>query len=331
MNSFKDFLRPVFFYCGLPYAKARLRRTSAQRLVFILMYHRVDYKTPPFYCVVHEPGVFEKQIIFLKKYFNIIGFEDIGGIDARCKKDFVIITFDDGYRDNYMRAFPILKKHQVPATVFLATGFISTNDLLWYDKLAWILNRCTSVPGTGTLVKNGIEQDLIRDLAGYFNASAAGRAKYLNALALKLRLLPQKKQDDILCALSKACHVCSWPDDQERAMLSWDEVREMSKYKISFGAHTRSHPALSLLSLSEARTEIEGSKRDIEEKIQKPVSSFAYPYGKTEDYNDGIVQLVKGSGYKYACTTNSGSERLPFGSPYSLRRKGTPLGPCILI
>src|SRR3972149_7196864 len=116
----KDLFKAVLFYGGLPHARILCRRVTGRQKIFILMYHRVAPKAPPFFESVIRPDIFERQIRFLKKHYNIASLEEIesaafndGG------KDMVVITFDDGYRDNYIHAFPVLKRYDVPASVFL--------------------------------------------------------------------------------------------------------------------------------------------------------------------------------------------------------------------
>jgi peptidoglycan/xylan/chitin deacetylase (PgdA/CDA1 family) len=130
----------------------------------------------------------------------------------------------------------------------------------------------------------------------------------------------------ILINLSKACKIKRWPGENNRPMLSWNEISEMARQGVSFGSHTVSHPVLSAISNSQAREEIIKSKKTIEKKIQKPVTTFAYPFGKEQDYNNNTLKILKAEGFKYACTTTTGYELLPVLTPLTLKRKGVPTG-----
>jgi len=114
-------------------------------------------------------------------------------------------------------------------------------------------------------------------------------------------------------------------------MLSWDEVREMSTNGISFGAHTVNHPVLADISLEEARREILESKKTIENKIQKTVKTFAYPYGKDKDYSVDVTKIVEELGFDYACSTIRGYEQFPMKNYFNLKRRGVPIAPHLFL
>jgi hypothetical protein len=144
----KKYIKPVLFYGGFNKAKSALRRIAQERRLYILMYHRVDTRSYPFFEDVVYPKDFEMQVCFLKKNYHIVDISQLDSIES-CQtndKDCIALTFDDGYRDVFNQAFPILKKYNVPATVFLATGYIDTHKLLWYDRLSWILYKTITIP-----------------------------------------------------------------------------------------------------------------------------------------------------------------------------------------
>lgn len=310
------------------------RRIAGRRHLFILMYHRVDYQVSPLFETVVRPEFFEKQIAFLKKHFRIIGFDDLDrdASEAGYEEDAVILTFDDGYRDNYLHAFPILRKYKVSATVFLPTDYVGTGRLLWYDRLAWIFSKGTSIPNADVLSDNGISDELSPAIRECFSGTADRRRSALRAVAARIKAVPPQARDRFLYTLAGICQPEPWPGNGDRVMLSWEEVREMSRSGISFGSHTNSHALLSSLSEGEARTEIGGSKRTIEEKIQKRVNTFAYPYGKTQDYRTGnVFRILREEGFDYACSTNRGPEAFPLDNPLELKRRGVATHPYLFL
>lgn len=309
--------------------KRTLRRLSRRHKIFILMYHKVSYNDMHFYGEAVKPDVFERQVIFLKKYYQIVNLTDLKkiGFNQKQQKDIAVLTFDDGYRNNYDCAFPVLRKHKVPATIFLTTDYINTNHLLWYDRLAWILNKAVSIPDKASLIKYDMSPELYTKINDFFMYGSSLRHNTLNSVAASLKTYTSERRGEILSNLSKACKVNTWPENIERAMLSWDEVREMTKHNISFGSHTKTHPVLSAISLSESKNEIVESKRAIEEKIQQSVTAFAYPYGKNEDFNDNITKILSDEGFEYACSTIAGAEEYPLKTPLILKRKGVALSP----
>jgi len=321
------------FAGGLPRAKAIFRKATARQRIFILMFHRVDYQAAPYFPKPVRPEIFEKQIIFLKKHFEIVDLGFLNKVKAGPGngKDLVVLTFDDGYRDNYEHAFPVLRKYRVPATVFLATGYIGTGRLLWFNKLAWILYT-GSLPDANAFAENDIGANLYEDIVEFFAADAERRVLLLRSMAAGLKDLLPEKRDGFLDGLSRAFKVKAWPGKENRPMLSWEEVREMSEHNISFGSHTVSHPVLSFLSEREGRLEICESKKVIEEKTQKPVKTFAYPYGKTGDYrSDYIFKVLENEGFECACSTNRGAEKFPLSRPLELKRRGVPTDPYLFL
>lgn len=329
----KKSIRPLVFYGGLPAAKIAWRRLKSEKRIYILMYHRVDYSAPPFFEVVVKPEIFEKQILFLKKKYHLIDLCDLETLEAdkASGKDLVVLTFDDGYRDNYTCAFPILKKHHLPATIFLTTGYIDTNRLLWHDELAWILYKTAFVPNRHTLAQYDLPSEMTQSIEQFFTAGNTDRYTILRSLAEIMKKFSSERRQNILAWLAKACSVKVWPGSRERPMLSWDEIREMSQYGVSFGSHTVSHPILSKIPVHEARREIIESKKAIEEAIQTPVNTFAYPFGKLEDYAAHIVQILKNEGFKYACSSVRGYEPIPPGAPLVLKRRGVPSHPYLFL
>ncbi len=334
MGSMKNYLRPLLFYGGFAFVRIAWRRMLAIQRVFILLYHKVDYNAAPFFGVAVRPDVFEKQIRFLKRYYKIVDLADLNQLeqlDRTSPSDLIVITFDDGYRNNYRYAAPILKKYNVPATIFLATDYIGNNRLLWYDKLSWILYKVVNLPDSRRLMKFELSQEIIGEVERFFAAKSSGRVSILRFLVALLRAYLDREREEVIKRLAEACRVNTWPGDEDRPMLSWEEVREMSKYGISFGSHTASHPVLSDISVEEARREIVESKNIIEEQIQKPVTTFAYPYGKKEDYTDKVTKILIDEEFEYACTTTVGYEQFPVATPLKLKRRGVPPHPYLFL
>ncbi len=324
----KNLLRPLLFYSGFHQSKIIRRRLTGRRAVFILNYHKVDYRVPPLFGVAVRPDVFERQMVFLKKHYRIADLGELGKLesDIEDKRDIVVITFDDGYRNNYTYAFPVLKKYGIPATIFLVTDYIDSHRLLWHDWLSWILYHAVSTAHDFT----GTTSEMKHDIERFCSSGTAERLGLLYALAMKLKKLEKAERQNYLDTLAKACKVNRGLEYKDRAILSWNEIEEMSGAGISFGAHTKSHPVLSAISVPEAETEISESKKIIENRTQKRVTTFAYPYGKNEDFSTDIVDILVSEGFEYACTTNAGSEMFPISNPLRLKRKSNILAPYLL-
>jgi peptidoglycan/xylan/chitin deacetylase (PgdA/CDA1 family) len=278
--------------------------------ISIFAYHRVGPQLHDWlYRSVNE-YVFEKQIQWLKSTHTIISLEELADLireNTQPAGNVAVITFDDGYKDNYRYAFPILKKYRVPATIFLTTGCIDQRRLLWGDALDYIVlttdadriehEQLGTIPIKTRKQKSSalfeIKQNIMKKIPN----------------SQKLRLL-----EDLECDLGVEIPEHSGDD----IMLSWDEVRRMREEGMLFGAHTVTHPILSNTTFKEAQFEIEGSKHRIEEELGERISTFAYPNGKPADINADTINLLKQNNFTCAVTTlptkiTSGSDLLGLG------------------
>ena len=298
--------------CNLTGLNALLRFTNRFRRrdqALILMYHRLredGEQAEPFCAEVLGPSVtfFDRQMRHLEKRHTVISLDrllaSLRGED-RLPPNAVAITFEDGYSDTYTLAYPILKKYGLPATVFLTTGFVGTQGLLWVDRVAYCINqaRCHAVTLNGTR---------------YPLSTAPERRDAITQIIDELKQVTEKRKLELLEELQRACGV----DVHGRAYtlaLSWDEVREMARNGITIGAHTVTHPILTRVPKDTAESEILESKLTIEKEIGQPVHLFAYPNGQPEDFNEELEGVVESLGFEAAFTTMSGpidATALPF-------------------
>ena len=225
----------------------------------------------------------------------------------------VIITVDDGYRDFYLYAFPILKTLGLSATVFLATDFIENRSWLWHDKIKFVLRKthCDSI----TL---RVGENWRR--FGLDNEAKKHSAQI--AIFNYCRSLDEKVKENFITELGKQLKV-GVPDEvtEEYAPLSWNEIKEMSDCGICFGSHTVTHPILSKLRNKRIEEEVAISKKIIERYIDREVLAFAYPNGREEDYDNRVVEKLRDNGYLCAMTTVSGLNTMK-GDPFRLKRIG---------
>ena len=292
----------------LDLARTRLNRRKTP-ICQIFIFHRVNDDYDPFLPSV-PVAVFRKQMEFLKQNFPIISLDQVasGSYAESGEKYSVAITFDDGYRDNFLKAFPVLNKLEMPATIFLATGYIESGELPWYDQISWAF-KLTTRPRFSLADVGGPETALNQ------------RSEVLQAMGKTLawlRTIEDEKRRTIIPRIFEELGVSdglSVPN----SMLSWDEIKQMSKQKITFGAHTISHPALSRTNSARLETEIVGSKNKIEETLDLPVRHFAYPFGQPSDVSDEAKKIVQRAGFSSAVTTVWGFNR-PGDDLYDLKR-----------
>jgi len=203
----------------------------------------------------------------------------------------VVVTIDDGFKDTYRNAYPILKKYNIPATVFLATGRINIDDLFWSDKAAYAIWNTT-------------QEILSMDELGVYPIRTAGqRRKVSSNIKEKLREIPAVKKNFIIERLVRTLGVNIPAHIGKEFSLTWDEVRVMSKNGINFGAHSISHPNLAKIPIEEARIEIVESKNQIEKELDKPCFSFAYPLGSSTNFNEDIKNILRECEFSCAVTT----------------------------
>jgi peptidoglycan/xylan/chitin deacetylase (PgdA/CDA1 family) len=309
INSLKTAAAIAANYSGLPDGYAFLRRKFTKSQAGILLYHHVcpsnyNWCTKPL-----SPRSFERQMEYFCQNYEILSLDTLvqylqqgGPLPEKA----VVITFDDGYKDNYLYAYPTLVKHGIPATIFLTTSHIGSSKLFWFNEVKYLVQ---STP------LNQLELD---ELGSYPLRTEADRFRNSLIISRRLRKLPEARKRELIAKLLNTCQI-DIPDNLgEELFLSWDEVREMSEGGISFGAHTVTHPVLTNLPLEQARWEIAQSKKHIEEKLGKEVTAFAYPFGP---FNAEIAGLVKESGFISAVTTEPELVNRK-ANPYELGRIG---------
>ncbi|MBU0993297.1 MAG: polysaccharide deacetylase family protein [Proteobacteria bacterium] len=279
--------------------------------VIILMYHRVLPKKQfasgnSQANIIVSAESFEENIRYLKKQYKIISFNDFFDMKKQHtwskKERYAILTFDDGWEDNYYFAFPILKRYHVKATIFIATGYIGTDRHFFFEGIGESLLNLCSHPEKLTLMKDCFQEfDLnasqLKLLAGESNLYRASRI--INGVIHTLKT----KSPHLLEQLSKQCTTSMHISHLSRTM-NWEQIGEMSNSGIDFGAHTINHYILPELSLTEAENEINMSKKDIDNRSINTAPVFSYPNGS---YNNDIINLTKKAGYKGAVAVNPGS------------------------
>lgn len=294
-------LRPMNRFVNYFQPKKRKNETFAfpfigkrkSRNVRILIYHRVNDEKDPFFPST-PVNVFEKQMEYLSSRFNVLPLEE--AVERIKRKDVpdntVVITFDDGYRDNYVNAFPIMKKWSVPVTIFLATDAIGSGRVLWHDRV-FSAFRGTREPFLNAFCEN--RQVFPLRTLGEKLSSQGTVLTFLRSLEEGERLLWIDRLVEKLKVVEGR--------DATGLMLTWDEVKTMSRGGVHFGSHTVTHPILSRLPDERVKKEIRDSKTIIEEHLGTSVKTFAYPNGRRGDFNEITKKCLSEAGYTCALTT----------------------------
>lgn len=292
-----------------------LRRTITKSQVNILIYHRVGPMTDKWSIDPIDNEIFEAQMKYLSKNFEIISLNNLSEkiIKDKIPKKAVAITFDDGYKDNYEFAFPILKKYNIPATIFLSTGNIEQKKLFWWDEVNYMV------------LHTDLKSIDLKDIGIYQLNSEKDRIKAGLSIVEKLKRIENSKKESIIEHLINIANVNISDKLGKQNILSWNEIKKMNKKGIDFGAHTVTHPILTNITLDKAKMEILNSKNCIEENLETKVKSFAYPNG---DSNKNLSSLISKLGFCCSVTTEPGSITNSANELYSLNRiyGGTNLG-----
>ena len=212
----------------------------------------------------------------------------------------VVITVDDGHRDFYATAYPILREFAFPAIMYLPTAFMD-GAWLWFDRFQYIfqhtpLNRA-DLAGLPPIPEIGVDL-----------SSPAAREEAFQNVARPAQWLPAAERDRLCERLAKLLRV-EIPERPPEAFapLTWDEVREMARHGIEFGGHTINHPILQTLHTPESlAAEIAGCKTRIETELGSPISHFAYTSGKAEEVPAAAKEAVARAGFETAVTTLTG-------------------------
>jgi peptidoglycan/xylan/chitin deacetylase (PgdA/CDA1 family) len=241
-------------------------------------------------------------------------------LDGNLPDKSVIVTFDDGYADNLHNAKPVLERYDVPATIFLASGFIGREREFWWDELDRIFLQPGTLPERLSLsINGGTYRWELGEVARYSEGASwyhrgwraweeapSSRHSLYKSLWELLNPLTEGERQRVLDELLRWAGVESMSHPSHHP-LSFEEVLALAQGElIEVGAHTVTHPRLSALPAASQRDEIQGSKARLEEVLGHPVTSFAYPHGGRSDYTAQTVSMVREAGFACACSYFAG-------------------------
>jgi peptidoglycan/xylan/chitin deacetylase (PgdA/CDA1 family) len=288
-------------------------RGGANGRLSILIFHRVLREADPLFPGEPHAPQFEALVRHLRSRFTILPLSDAVRRlnDGTLPPAALSITFDDGYLDNVELAAPILRRHEVPATVFIATGYLDGGSM-FNDRVIEAFR-----------VTRRDEVVLDHDLGTHRTASVADRRSAIDSVLARIKYRPFDERERLADHVLQRTGVPA----PERLMMSRDDARALSGFGLELGAHSVNHPILARLGPREARDEIATSKRVLEEIANHDVTLFAYPNGKPgEDYTSEHVRMVKDAGFEAAVSTAWGAAgaksdrfQLPRFTPWSTR------------
>jgi peptidoglycan/xylan/chitin deacetylase (PgdA/CDA1 family) len=280
-----------------------LNQLPERNLLLVLNYHRIGIADDDLF----DPGVFTasadqlyEQVSYLKRHVSLVTLQEaLAFVDGKIKENTrhcrVLITFDDGYLDNYKFAFPILRSHGVQGVFFLVTSMVGTSNVPWWDHIAYLLKTARQRQFTLQY-----PADLVVDIDG------SGMTKSLrNVLSLYktrdntdptrfIRELKERTKGDV-------------PPGTQRRFLSWNEARKMIAGGMAIGSHTHSHRVLSQLEPGQQLHELAQSQALLKEELGLEADVLAYPVGNTLSFSEQTEQLAREAGYRAAFSFHGGT------------------------
>lgn len=298
-------------------ALALLHRLWPRRLT-VLAYHRIaDPRDPGFKGLAANvsatPEQFGAQLDLLRAWFNVISLDHLQAWlagSAVLPRYPALITFDDGYRDNFTQALPALRARGLPAALFLATGCVGSAEPFFWDRAAFCF-RATRLKGAELpLCGRTIWPD------------EAARERALAAWLAAAKRRPAGEIDGLVAALQAALDVELPPGTFADQHVTWQQVRALADAGVAIAAHTERHAILSRLPPEQARQEVVRSRRRIEAALGKPARAFAYPNGLAQDYRPEDVAMLRQEGFSAAFVLRDGPTRCATArrDPLEIRR-----------
>jgi len=309
----RELLARGLFWSG---ASHLLSLLPARDSLLILNYHRIGNPEEDLF----DPGVFsataEKfndQISYLKRHLSLVTLDEAlsfidGTIKEKNSRCRVLITFDDGYLDNYQIAYPILRLHGAQGVFFVATSMVGSCQVPWWDHIAYLVRtarrRRFSLRYPAELAvdidQNGVIESLKSILKLYKKPENSDPAHFI------LELAEASRGEEIPRTL--------------RRFLDWDEAREMSRGGMVIGSHTHSHHLLSQLTPERQSEELSNSRSILKEKLGVEIDALAYPVGARTSFTKQTQKLAQEAGYRAAFSFYGGTNLPGKTNPYDVSR-----------
>ena len=310
----KDLLASLLCRTGV----IRILRYRRRRSLTVFNYHRVfeGRLSTRFDSGVFGPSVetFAAQMQWLRRSTDVLSEADLlqlvrsgGSIPGRCS----MVTFDDGYIDNYRLAFPVLRSLGIPALFFVPTRSIEQRTLGWWDILSYLVKRCER-----------------RRIA--FNARSLrtetpdDRAETVEHLLRFIKSTPASAPE-VLNAVSRACDVVlPTREEQSRELMTWEHIDEMRRSHMAIGSHTHTHSVLSHLDEEAQLAEMTRSKQELESRLNRAVHSVSYPVGGASHFTAVTKEVARAAGYAMGFSFRNQINRGHVEDPFEIGRISPP-------
>lgn len=312
----KNVLAHVLYYSGLLNILARI---ILRNKAVVLTYHRV-LREPEISRTHSHPAIIVKSDSFalhlsvLTSLFRVLTLDEF--VDHFCNtrplpSRSCLVTFDDGWHDNYTEAFPILRNYSVPATIFLPTDFIGGQQMFWQECLSRILidvANSTTGPATDCMNRLG--------LSALFALPDVEKRDLIRQYVMSLKAKPLDEIYSVIDFITRSLNNNQNYLPSVDGFMDWTQVKLMNIGGITFGSHGTSHRILTQLSPDEVLEELTCSRRAISEKLGYDVVAIAYPNG---DCDDRICTIANKAGFKVGFSTERGFAKAD-DNPLKIRR-----------
>lgn len=301
---------------------ARRRGLPAGGGLTVLLYHRVAEPAevgeldPSM--IDATPAEFDAQMAYVRRNFAPVSIDEV--LEARragrpLPPDSVLVSFDDGYRDNFEHAAPILQRHEMKGLFFITTGHVRHRRLFWWEQVSLLVRRCR-LPRA----RLSYPRPEVLDLS-----TPEDKAQVVRRLNKIIKERYAMDLDRFLGGVAEACEVRWDPAEAralaDRALMTWDDVRTLRRQGMGIGSHTDSHRVLLTLPPAALASELADSRGALEELLGEPVTTIAYPVGRAIAQVLPVREAVAAAGYELGFTTRPGVNRLTADAdPFDLLR-----------
>jgi len=281
-----------------------LERLPRRPSLLIFNYHRIGAQGHDAYdpgLIEASPEQFDEQMRILKRHYALCDLAEAQELvehPERMRHSRVLVTLDDGYRDNHDLALPILRSHGVKAAFFLATGFVGTHRVPWWDQVAYVVR---------TTEKRTLRIRYPRELT--FDLCETSRFEVVEALLSLYKWEHTTDPARFLAGVEEACGVARPLEVSERLFMTWEEARNLVKGGMSVGSHTHDHELLAKLSLEDQLRQCRLSREILAKEVGVEVDTLAYPVGSKTSFSDVTVRCLQETGYRTAFSYYGGINR----------------------
>jgi peptidoglycan/xylan/chitin deacetylase (PgdA/CDA1 family) len=302
--------------------------------LMVLNYHRIGDSN----MANLDPGVFStdsdglnEQIKALRKRFTFISpLEALDVIEGKItpKEPLLLLTFDDGYRDNLTQAYPVLASHGLKAIFFVVTSYLESPQIPWWDRMAGLV-RAIAMANSSSIIT--LPDSRILEVTPYnLKSSIRQVLEYFKASSPSDQLT---FESDLQRFVDSASNKAEQADGFEEGrfvisdtdlMMTWEDVKSLHAAGMTIGAHSHTHRILSSLDKASQYDEIRSSKRILEDYLSSPVEFLAYPDGKRETFNSETMREAQEAGFRSAFSFYGGTNVAGDIRPFDIRRNSIP-------